>query len=127
MTGRIIFTPPPPSKHTTDGCPDMPKAKRFVTGTIWKCDVCLRNFVVFAALQGEHRGWRLLSAFHAKQQIVEKESNAVSEQNSQVEISPGGIGFIRTNATKPSLANLWAIKVQQRKWLTTPPPTDNNS
>lgn len=51
MTGRIIFEPKIPTSCDRRQCKDKPLAETYRDGTIWECDDCGRQWVVWSAAQ----------------------------------------------------------------------------
>lgn len=51
MTGRIIFEPPLPTACERRGCEGKPRADAYRDGTIWECDACGAQWVVWSGAQ----------------------------------------------------------------------------
>lgn len=51
MTGRIIFEPGIPTVCDRGQCEDKPPAADYRDGTIWQCDHCGRQWVVWSGAQ----------------------------------------------------------------------------
>lgn len=63
MTGRIVYVPAEDSRHSDDGCPDMPAPEQYEPGTRWACNDCNRVFVMVRGSQYNeyYEVWRKLS------------------------------------------------------------------
>jgi ribosomal protein L37AE/L43A len=61
VTGRIIFEPPQPTACSRGNCEGKPHAENYRDGTIWECDHCGAQYIVFSGSQyNEHfSAWRL--------------------------------------------------------------------
>lgn len=51
MTGRIIFVPPRPTACDRGQCEDKPRAEGYRDGTIWECDHCGAQWIVWSGAQ----------------------------------------------------------------------------
>lgn len=51
MSGRIIFEPKIPTSCDRGQCKDKPRAEGHRDGTIWECDDCGRQWVVWSGAQ----------------------------------------------------------------------------
>lgn len=51
MTGRIIFQPPQPTACARGNCEGRPRAADYRDGTIWQCDNCGAQWVVWSGVQ----------------------------------------------------------------------------
>jgi ribosomal protein L37AE/L43A len=71
MTGRIIYTPPTPTACDRGDCADKPRADGLRDGTIWECDHCGRQWIVWSGAQYNESfsAWKL----HHKPSVQEPE------------------------------------------------------
>lgn len=51
MTGRIIFEPKRPTACERGQCEGKPKAENYRDGTIWACDECGSQWIVWSGAQ----------------------------------------------------------------------------
>lgn len=61
MTGSIIYEPPTPTVCERGDCADKPRADQYRDGTLWECDHCGAQWVVWSGAQYNETfsGWRL--------------------------------------------------------------------
>ncbi len=69
MSGRIIFKPEMPSACDRGQCDGKPRAADYRVGTIWECDHCGRQWIVWSGAQYNEpfSAWKL----HSEPPLVE--------------------------------------------------------
>lgn len=68
MTGTIIYEPPTPTACERGDCADKPRADQYRDGTLWECDHCGAQWVVWSGAQYNEAfsAWRLHRAGSAR-------------------------------------------------------------